>query len=278
MSCLPAVESRIRVAGVGFTSVAASAPRTPDPTGRLERLPLLTQLGVHAALQAKGETALDDETALIVATGHGPIDSMAEFVGGFRARGHARGNPFLFPNVLYNAVAGEIAIRAGLRGPNVTMTNGDLCGAGCLEVGLLLLRSGRARRVLIVSVEHGGALIEHAYARLQRRGLGRSRPLSHGRPPAEDTASALLLDPEARGPLGVVRAVTGYVRTDAAFAAFVARASEKLDVARALQLPGDGPASLGRFVAAAQALDGPGCSLFVHRAEDGGCAAVAFEI
>jgi len=273
MSCLPAVESRVRVAGVGFTSLAASTPREPDPTGRLERFPMLTQLGVHAALQAKGDAPMDD-TALVVSVGYGPIDAMTEFLGGIHARGHARGNPFLFPNILYNAVAGEIAIRAGVRGPNITMTGG---GAGGLEVALLLLRARRTRRVLVVSVEHGGALIDYAFGRMRRRGLGGTPPLTEERPPAEDTASAVLLDLDAQGTLGLVRAVTGYAVSEAAFEDFAARAGHGLHGARVQSLPGTGPASLARFVAAASAAESPGCTLFLHRSEDGGCAAVGFE-
>lgn len=274
-----ACEDGAGVAGLGFATRNGEPGTIADPSGRFERLPVFTQLGVRAALDALAPLSEDerDDTAVVVSTTHGPVESMREFVAGFRARGHARANPFLFPNVLYNALAGEVAVRAKIRGPNVTLTSGDISAAGSLEVGLLLLRTGRARRVLVLAVEDGGPLVQRACARLRRHGLGGSPPVSHLTPFQEDTAVALLLDPGASAGLRIRRARTGHADGEAGFEEFVAGAAHGLDVSQVLHLNDGAPTSLGRFVSTALALPPGTRSLLVQRAEGGQCGAVAFE-
>ncbi len=277
MGCLPALEEKVGV--LGITTLSGGLDRVVDAPDRLERLPRLTRLGVQAALAALAAAPRDDgrDTAIVVATSHGPVESTAEFAAGIRARGHARGNPFLFPNVLYNAVAGEVAIRGGIRGHNVTVTNGELCGAASLEIALLLLKTGRARRVVVLSVEDGGPLLGRVYGRLHRRGFGRTPPLSQLHPPAADVAVALLLDPEVPGPLCIRRARTGQAFTDEAFSDFVAQTGEGLEVSRVVRLERTALPWLGRLLLAAAGLPRGTCTLVVHRGEGGGCGAVAFE-
>jgi hypothetical protein len=270
------MSAAVGVWGIGHWTGGAQPGGPVESAGRLERLPRLIQAGVHAALAAMGEAPGGDDVAVVVATSHGPADSMAEFLSGVVARGHARANPFLFPNLLYNALAGEVAMRAGIRGPNVTVTAGASSGAACLETALLLLETGRARRVLALSVEPGGTFLGRTYARMRRRGIAGTRPLSRLVPPADDTACALLLGPGAGAGPRLRRACTGYASTDAAFSDFAARAGEGLGPVRRVVLEGEAPASLGRFVSAA-ADGGAGRCLVVHRAEDGGCGAAAFE-
>jgi 3-oxoacyl-[acyl-carrier-protein] synthase III len=278
MGCLLAVDKAAGVAGAGIATTARRAAGA-ETDGRLDRLPRLTQLAVQAAREALAAAPRGDEshTAVVAATRHGAATSMAEFVAGFRARGQSRGDPFIFPNVLYNAMAGEVAIRAGLRGHNVTLTAGDVCGAGSLEIALLLLGTGRARRVLVLSVEDGGEMVQRAYDGLRRRGLAGTGPVSKLRPMTEDVAVAWLLDPRAAGSLAIRRAVTGHAETDAEFADFVDRARAGLDVDSVVTLDATRSAHLGRFVEAAAALRAGTHSLVVHRGDEGGCGAVIFE-
>jgi hypothetical protein len=277
MSAATVVDTRVGVSGSGYSTATDAARGDGEPAGRLERLPLLTQVGVRAALQALDGAGGGDDIALVVATRHGATQETARFLEGLSARGHAKADPFLFPNLLYNAVAGEIAIRAGIRGANVTVTAGGSCAVSALETSLLLLKTRRARRVLAVSVEAGGSVLGATYAPLRRRGLAGTTPLSRMVPFADDVASALLLSADGTGDVGVRRACTGYAVTEAAFAGFLARAAKGLDVAHLARLPEETPVVLGGLLSAARALPAGGCGLVVHRAEDGGCGAVAFE-
>ena len=277
MNALAPTHARIGVHGIGHSTACEERPEDVDPTGRLDRLPSLIRVGVRAARQAMNGAAGGDDIALVVATRHGAADDMARFLDGLSTRGHARADPFLFPNLLYNAVAGEIAIRAAIRGPNITVTAGGTCGASLLETALLLLHAGRARRVLAVSIEAGGTVLGTTYARLRRRGLARTGALSRVVPFAEDTASALLLSAAAGDGIGVRRACTGYASAESDFAAFIDQAGHGLDIVRVVHLDEETPVFLGRFLSAARSLPEGRCGLVVHRAEDGGCGAVAFE-
>src|SRR5262249_10390942 len=151
---------------------------------------------------------------------------------------------------------------------------------------LVLLQSGRARRVLAVSVEDGGGLLQRSYARARRRGFGGAPPPTRLRPVAEDVAVAVLLGADrAGGPPGRPPpprprrdprgARTGYARDTAAFERFVCRAGEGFAIDRVVRLEGGEPMSLGRILVAAAEREG--CCLVVHRGEAGECGAVVFE-
>ncbi len=61
--------------------------------------------------------------------------------------------PLLFQNSLHNATTGFLAIRHGLRGPQLTVSNGPQTFVDCLEAARLLLESRKCDLCLISKVD-----------------------------------------------------------------------------------------------------------------------------
>jgi 3-oxoacyl-[acyl-carrier-protein] synthase II len=222
---LPGVESTVdlfaRVAGAG----AAAAPRAGepadpvDPAARIGKKGLrykdrATQLALVAGCDALVDSGLLESAArdaartvpgsrigVVVSSNLGNLDSVCDVAATIARDGTTRLlSPIVTPNLSSNVIASELAIRFGLRGPNLMVCNGETGGADALGWAVALLAAGRARHVLVVGVEPDNEVV--------RRLLG-------GRP-GLDGAVALVLEAAAtvagRGRPGRAE-IGGYVRS-----------------------------------------------------------------
>ncbi len=125
-------------------------PRAVRRSTRLGRL----ALGVASeALLGAGLAAPPEDTGLVVGTALADLDETAGFLGGIHTRGARFASPQLFQRSVHGAVAGELAILFGLRGYNLTVSEGMASGEAALSAALLALWAGRAPRCLVVAVD-----------------------------------------------------------------------------------------------------------------------------
>lgn len=99
-----------------------------DPASRIEarearRLDRFTQLGLAAAIEAVSHSGIDfaredgERCGVVVGSGIGGIGTIEEGLYVMQERGPDRVSPFTVPRLMVNAVAGNVSIRYGLRGP-----------------------------------------------------------------------------------------------------------------------------------------------------------------
>ncbi|MBB5119107.1 beta-ketoacyl synthase N-terminal-like domain-containing protein [Streptomyces eurocidicus] len=131
----------------------------PRERRRMDRLGLLAVAACHEALVHAGLDA-HDRVGVVLGTGLGPMRSTEEFYLPVLASGSAAASPAVFPNTVFNAAAGQVAMVLGAKGPTSTVTAGHAAGASALSVAYDLLRACGPRR--------RGAL------------PGDGRPLGHG--------------------------------------------------------------------------------------------------
>lgn len=94
-----------------------------------------------------------DEVAVVVSSNLGVLDNVCTFTDVI-ARETVRGlSPLGLPQTSSNVVAGSVAMRFGLRGPNLTVCNGATSGLDALYWARNLLAVGRARVALVIGVE-----------------------------------------------------------------------------------------------------------------------------
>ena len=192
---------RMAVTGVGValpgadsaTALAAALATGRRPEGAVEPAAVLgkkglrykdraTQLGLCAAqrvltdsgLLADGALTVDGtRTAVLVSSNLGNVDTVCRVVRTIADEGTYGVSPMDTPNASSNIIASEIAIRWGLKGPNLMLCNGPASGLDAIRWGAALLRSGRADHVVVVGVEPdneiarglvGGPLVDGAAA------------------------------------------------------------------------------------------------------------------
>lgn len=140
--------------GLRLTRVASDpgAGIAPKSRRRMDRLGQLAVATGQQALTAAGLTA-DEAVGVVVGTGVGPMSSISGFFEPTVTGGPTKGSPAIFPNTVFNAAAGQVAMVLGAKGPTSTLTSGHAAGAAALGTAYDLLRAGRAQAVLCTGAD-----------------------------------------------------------------------------------------------------------------------------
>ncbi len=146
-----------------ITSFDASAHKTKfaaevkgfDPaalfgTRDARKMDRFTQLATAATLEAVTHAGLKvdesnrDRIGILIGTGIGGIGSLLEQYDIMRERGPERVSPFLIPMMISDGAAGNIAIRLGVRGPNMSMATACASGTNALGEAAEMIRRNSA--------------------------------------------------------------------------------------------------------------------------------------
>jgi hypothetical protein len=157
------------------------------PAGARRRLDALNRLAaaVVDALLRQG-SALDPDTAVVVANSYGSVDSTLRFATSISGHGDGGASPTPFTTSVHNSSAGVVGELLKLHGPSTTISQGGTGGLAALRWAHLMLQAGRAPAVL--------AIIGDRHVQWSRDIVGK---LSDSPWPIGDGAAACLLEPGA---------------------------------------------------------------------------------
>jgi 3-oxoacyl-(acyl-carrier-protein) synthase len=180
------------------------------PAALVRRMDRVSQMICLAAMLAArdaglAQAAAEDELGVVVGSALGNLSEAAQFLGRVFTKGPSLANPMLFPNLVMNAAASQVAMALGWRGPNLTVSAGEISGEGALEVGIDLVRRGRARAVVVAAGEELSGVVFRALADFRhlsprRRGRERSSPFdvdANGPVLGEGAAAVVVETPES---------------------------------------------------------------------------------
>jgi 3-oxoacyl-[acyl-carrier-protein] synthase II len=146
----------------GFDPATGLTGRDLRHKDRASRLALRA---AEPALRAAGvwdDTGLSvprDEIAVVVSSNLGILDNVCAFTDVIAEKTVTGLSPLGLPQTSSNVTAGSLAMRFGLRGPNITLCNGATSGLDALYWARNVLAVGRARVVLVVGVEPSGPAV-----------------------------------------------------------------------------------------------------------------------
>ena len=172
--------------------------------------------GMDALHDAKYE--VNDENAtrigMIVGTSEGALGPSCEFQSIIAEKGNAGGSAFKFPNTVYNAAGGYLSICSGIKGYNVTVTNGAQSGLQSVAYAMQVIRNGWEDAMLATGTDENSAIISELYGKLGLVADEKVRPYEGKRAfsLSDGSVSALLETAEsarARNAAPLCR-VTGY--------------------------------------------------------------------
>lgn len=139
----------------GHSVTIAGEIKDFDPSRWLDgreakRLDRFTQFAVAASEQAVQDSGIDFgsldpyRVGVIIGTGVGGIIEMEVQVRRLIRGGPGKVSPFLIPKLMANAASGNIAIRYGVRGPNLDVTTACASATHSIGEALLAIRCGQA--------------------------------------------------------------------------------------------------------------------------------------
>ena len=136
---------------------------------RVDRLGLFSIIASRLALANAALELTDDNrtrVGAVVGTGVGPMESMEEFAAPVIAEGAGAANPAVFPNTVYNAAGGQVAIKNGILGSASTVTAGHAAGASALCYGFDLTTMDHADAIVALGVDTLTDTVVEAYREL----------------------------------------------------------------------------------------------------------------
>lgn len=128
----------------GFDGAALLGPREARKMDRF------TQFAIASAMEALEQSALKidesnrDRTGILIGSGIGGVITTIEQYEVFKERGPERVSPFLVPMMISDSAAGNLAIRIGARGPNMSIATACASGTNALGEAAEMIRRGAA--------------------------------------------------------------------------------------------------------------------------------------
>ena len=124
------------------------------------------------------EDANRDRIGIVAGTGNGPSEAATSFHQPLVEDGPSAANPAIFPNTVFNAAAGQVAIRLGLHGCTSTVTAERASAASGMTYAFDLLRRDLNDAIVCVSMDELDQVSMAAYNGL---GVASADPRPFGR-------------------------------------------------------------------------------------------------
>ena len=121
--------------------------------------------GMNALKDANFEINADTATTIgiVVGTSEGALGTCLNFQDNITEKGNANGSAFNFPNTVYNAAGGYLSICSGIKGYNVTITNGAQSGLASIAYAMDILRKGTEKAILATGTDENIEIINTIY-------------------------------------------------------------------------------------------------------------------
>jgi 3-oxoacyl-[acyl-carrier-protein] synthase II len=158
---------------------------------RMDRLGIFSVVAARMALEDAAIEMTDanrNRIGVIFGTGIGPMESMENFSKPLFEEGPAAANPAIFPNTVYNAAGGQVAMHVGTVGPASTVTAGHAAGASAVCYSYDLATCNHADAMVALAADTLTDTVIRGY-----RALGLLTPGEGGFPLAE-AGIALVLE------------------------------------------------------------------------------------
>ena len=136
---------------------------------KLDKLSQTQVVSGRACLADAGVTVTTDnetEIGMIVGTADGPATEIINFHEGLIKNGLHAGSAFIFPNTVYNAAGGYFSINSGIKGVNVTLTNGMQAGLQSICYAYNVVRDGAEKMMMATGLDENTETMKLLYGKL----------------------------------------------------------------------------------------------------------------
>ena len=153
------------------TELAAALPGIP-----LRRIPRYARMALLAAIRALDDAGWRQgpemrDTALVVGTAYSGAQMSMDFMDSLIDDGPRLASPTAFSHAVNNMGTGLLSLLLQVRGPCLTVSQFELSFAGAVCAAITLLHAGRARRVLVGTVDEIDERFACCCPQVQKQGI-----------------------------------------------------------------------------------------------------------
>ena len=123
------------------------------------RMDIFIQYGIAAGVQAFKDSGLLDSrwdtvrAGVAIGSGIGGLTTIEETAIQIRESGPRKVSPFFVPGSIINMLAGNLSIRFGLRGPNISVTTACTTGTHNIGIAANMIQNNQAEIMLVGAAE-----------------------------------------------------------------------------------------------------------------------------
>ncbi|MBM3181184.1 MAG: beta-ketoacyl-ACP synthase II [Chloroflexi bacterium] len=128
----------------GFDAAALFGTRDARKMDRFTQFATAATLEAMQHANLKTDESNRDRVGILIGTGIGGIITLLDQYDVLRERGPERVSPFLIPMMISDSAAGNIAIRVGARGPNMSLATACASGTNSVGEAAEMIRRGSA--------------------------------------------------------------------------------------------------------------------------------------
>lgn len=128
----------------GFDAAALFGTRDARKMDRFAQMATAATLEAMEHANFKVDESNRDRVGILIGSGIGGIITILEQYDVMRERGPERVSPFLIPMMIADSASGNLAIRTGARGPNMSLATACASGTNALGEAAEMIRRGAA--------------------------------------------------------------------------------------------------------------------------------------
>ena len=124
-------------------------PTTARRNDRFAQLALVAGMQAIDAAGLKVDDANKYDIGVLIGSGVGGLDSLAQQLDILKTRGPSRVSPFLVPMMIADSASSQVSIKMGIRGPNFGLISACATGTDVLGVAYRLIKWGEIKAVVV---------------------------------------------------------------------------------------------------------------------------------
>ena len=185
---------------------------------KLDNLSKMQAISGMQALKNAGITVTDENDkniGIVVGTSEGALSTCCQFQENIYEKGNENGSAFNFPNTVYNAAGGYLSICSGIKGYNVTVTNGAQAGLQSVAYAVDVLRNGVNDTILTTGIDENTEVSTELFNKLGLVSNSTTVPFEGNKNgfTLSDAAVSLILENESKAKergANIYAYITGY--------------------------------------------------------------------